>query len=144
MSETVLISRPLGVDYLAGKQLFAYSTDVGAKKTLCARSVPCGRNARIVSVQNDVDPGAENFFYFQVLVNGTPIADPLYSKFGNNSIGSVGPTYDPSARLNVPLRVPEGAYVELVAVFTNSSVSGSAPAADYYAYGRMVIEYEDR
>lgn len=133
---------PTGEDEFGGQLAFPTSA-VGVEAVICSKQIPNGRKARLVQVANAVDPGGEPFFIFRVKVNGNPVNHPVLSKFGNNSFGAVGTTYDPSQRMTIPLRIPEGCLLELTAELTVSSVDGSDPTADYTAYGRVKVEYEN-
>lgn len=140
MSEVVITKQPTGQDDIPGSAIL---TTVGVAVSVASKQIPCGRRARLVFVGNAVDPGGTPFVQWSVKVNGTPLADPLVSRFGNANVGQIGVTYDPSQRFTVPKTIPEGCFLELVATLTVSVVDGSSPSANYGVYGYMRVEYED-
>ena len=127
------------VDDLGGQSaaLTANGSDSAWTNVLTCRT-RTGRDARLSLVANAVDSGSEAYMLFRVLVNGVPIADPLYSLFGSNIIGAVGSTFDPGQRMVRPVGLPQNAYVQIQAKLQNT---GSATT--YKAYTRTRVEYVD-
>lgn len=90
-----------------------------------------GKRARLASVANSVDPGAENLITFHILVNGA-YALPPYDTFTQ----SMGETYRGDSRIAVPVELPQGALIQIVA-------DNADAATAWNAYARIRVEYED-
>lgn len=92
-----------------------------------------GRRARLMFVGNAVDPGYELYIHFHVYINGTR-ALPPYDDFSQ----AIGLTYDPGARMAVPMDLPQGALIQVKA-----DAPGAVFTSNGGAYARLRIEYED-
>lgn len=126
-------------DDLAGQTagLAAETTETGWTDVLAFRT-RTGRQARLSQVANAVDPGAENFMLFRILVNGVPISDPLMSRFGSNNVGAIGTTYEPGQRMTRPRDLPQNAYIQVQA-----NLQPTAVTTEFKAYTRVKVEYVD-
>lgn len=108
-------------------------TNDGVFVRLLAMTVRTGMRPRLTLLGANVDPGAEAYCSFRVLVNGSPLTDRLYGLF--TSAPAV--VYDPGARVIVPIELAQGAFVEV----QGAIAAGAGAAKNMYV--RLRIEYVD-